>query len=274
MSLWEKTEQLRAMHEPGRPLVLMSAWDAASARLTVRAGAPAVATSCTAAAYAAGFPRADAISRSDALAATRTIARAVDVPVTADVQDGFGDNADEAARTAEGVIEAGSAGLDLHDGAPGRFMLSVEEVQAKIAAVRRVADKAGTPLVVNACTNVFVDEIGPAEIQLEHAIERGRAYLSAGADCVSVPGVTDAATIALLVERIRGPVGVLATPESPVIAHLIRLGVARISFGSATYRAALSASTRIADEVYAMGTLSRLAVECELTDVALERLMR
>ena len=258
MTQREKAERLRELHRPGDPLVLVNAWDAASARLVVRAGARAVATSSAAAAYMLGYPDGQAISREAMLDSVAVVAHAVDVPASADMEAGYGDDADAARATATGVVEAGAVGLNLEDTEAAGGLLPVGRFVQKIEAVRAVAEETGVPLVLNARTDVFIGEIGAPETRLEHAVERGRAYLAAGADCVFVPAVADEETIGELVRGIGGPVSVLATPRTPTLPALARLGVARVSMGSAPYRAALTTLVRIADEAYGMGTFSSL----------------
>jgi 2-methylisocitrate lyase-like PEP mutase family enzyme len=272
MSQRELAEQLRWLHRPGAPLVLVNAWDAASARVIVRAGAPAVATSSAAAAYAAGYPDGQVISLEEMLASVAVVARAVDVPVTADMEAAYGDNPGDAAATARGVIEAGAVGLNVEDTALAGGLLPVEGFVRKIEAIRGAAAQAGVPLVLNARTDVYIGEIGEPGDRLEHAIDRGRAYLEAGADCVFVPAVSDPDTIGALVSGIGGNVSVLATPRTPTVAELARLGVARVSMGSTPYRAALTRAHHLADEAYGMGTFSGLA-DAELSHAEVQSLM-
>src|SRR5262245_28564971 len=136
MTQAEKAEQLLALHQPGNPLVLINAWDAASARVVVQAGAPAVATSSAAAAFALGYQDGQRISRDEMLTAVGTIVRAVDVPVTADMEAGYGDLPEDAAETARGVVLAGAVGLNIEDTTSFGFLLSIDQFVAKIAAVR------------------------------------------------------------------------------------------------------------------------------------------
>lgn len=259
MRQFEKAELLRALHRPGDPLVLVNAWDAASARVIVQAGAPAIATSSAAAAFALGYADGQRISREEMVGAVGVVVRAVDVPVTADMEAGYGDLPADAAMTARGIVEIGAVGLNLEDASGEGRLLPSESFVEKIEAVRGVAEETGVPLVLNARVDVFIEQIGPPETRLEHAVERGRAYREAGADCVFVPVVSDAPTIHALVRGIGGCVSVLATPQIPSVAELARLGVARVSTGSGPYRAALSEAQRIADEAYGAGTFASLS---------------
>jgi len=271
MTQREKAERLLALHEPGYPLLLVNAWDAASARIVVHAGAPAVATSSAAAAFGLGHPDGQRITREEMLGAVEIITRAVDVPVTADMEAGYGDLPEDAAETAHGVVRAGAVGLNMEDTTGLGFLLGIDQAVAKIAAVRAVAHETGVPLVLNARVDTYLSRVGHDDTQLAETIERGRAYREAGADCIFVPGVTDSHLVAAIVEGVEGNVSVLASHQNTV-AELARAGVARISLGSGPYRAALSVALRLADEVYGMGTFATLA-DAVVTHADAQRLM-
>ena len=254
-----KAEALRDLHIPGDPLLLLNAWDAASAVVIARGGARAVATSSAAAANALGYADGQHLTRDQMLGAVAAIAGAVDLPVTADMEAGYGDEPEAAAATARGVVEVGAVGLnmeDLRDG--GDDLLPIDRFSAKIAAVRAVGEETGIPLVLNARTDVFLGEIGDPDSRLDHAVERGNAYLDAGADCIFVPGVIDTAVITAVVQGIHGPISILAVPGSPPLSDLKALGVARISTGSGPYRAALALARRMAQEAYGQGSLEEM----------------
>jgi len=249
-----KAERLRALHVAGEPLVLLNAWDAGSAAVIAKAGAQAIATTSAGAANALGYPDGQLVTRAQMLSMVAPIAAAVDLPVTADMEAGYGDSPDDAAATARGVVEAGAVGLNLEDTAAAGDdpLLPIDAFVAKIAAVRAAADETGVPLVLNARTDVFIGQVGDPATRLDRAVERGRAYLDGGADCIFVPAVADAATIEALVGRI-GPVSILAGPGSPTLAELAVLGVVRVSVGSGAYRAALALARRMAEQAYGEG---------------------
>ena len=254
-----KADRLRDLHVPGDPLLLLNAWDAASAVVIARTGARAIATSSAAAANALGYADGQHLTREQMLGAVAAIASAVDLPVTADMEAGYGDDPEAAAATARGVVAAGAVGLnmeDLRDG--GDELLPIEGFTAKIAAVRAVGEETGIPLVLNARTDAFLGQIGDPATRIERAVERGRAYLEAGADCIFVPGVVDLDVITALVQGIDGPVSVLAVPGSPALSDLKALGVARISTGSGPYRAALALARRMGEEAYREGSLDSM----------------
>jgi 2-methylisocitrate lyase-like PEP mutase family enzyme len=255
-----KAERLRALHVPGEPLLLLNAWDAGSAAVIAKAGAQAIATTSAGAANALGYPDGQLVTLEQMLTMVAPIAAAVDLPVTADMEAGYGDSAEDAAATARGVVEAGAVGLNLEDtpDAGGDPLLPIDGFVAKIAAVRTAGDEAGVPLVLNARTDIFIGQVGDPATRLDRAVERGRAYLDAGADCIFVPAVTDAETIDGLVKGIGGPVSILAGPGSPSLEDLAALGVARVSVGSGAYRAALALARRMAEEAYREGRLDAM----------------
>ena len=256
----QKAEKLRALHRRGHPVVLVNAWDVATARIFEKAGLEAVATTSAGIAFASGYPDRQKISRERMLEAVARICAAVSVPVTADMEAGFGDTPEEIDRAAVGVLEAGAVGLNLEDGT-GRpeapladLALQVEKIRAVVAAGRRH----GVPIVLNARTDVYLSRVGPETGRLAETIRRGRAYRDAGADCVFIPGVTDPAVLGALVKQLACPVNVLAVAGSPSIADLARLGVARVSLGSGPMRAAMTQMQRLAEEVLTQGTYSTL----------------
>jgi 2-methylisocitrate lyase-like PEP mutase family enzyme len=252
-----KAERLRRLHRGPGTLALPNAWDVASARiLETTAACKAIGTSSAGIAAVLGYVDREGISRAEMLDIVGRIARAVTVPVSADVEAGYGATAAEAAETARAVIAAGAVGLNLEDGEPGDPPSLVEPSLhgAKILAVRRAADEAGVPLVVNARTDGYWLGLGQPRSRFEETVERARAYLEAGADCIFVPGVTDRDTIRALARAVPGPLNVLATADAPPISELAELGVARVSVGSGFHRATLRNLQRMAQEYLEDGT--------------------
>lgn len=249
-----RAEALRALHHADRPVVLPNAWDAASARVFEAAGFPAIATTSAGIAYACGFADGERIPRRTMLAAVERIAGAVAVPVTADLEAGYGAGPAAAARTVELLVATGAVGLNLEDarGRSRRALVPSAAQVARVRAAREAADRAGVPVVINARTDVYHFGGAPAE-QLAEAVRRGNAYLEAGADSVFVPFVRDAATIAALVHGIRGPVNILAGPGAPPVAELAALGVRRVTVGSGVMRATLGLARRAAVELRERG---------------------
>ncbi|MCP2325887.1 2-methylisocitrate lyase-like PEP mutase family enzyme [Hamadaea flava] len=183
-------ELFRSLHVPGRPLVLANAWDAASAALVAAAGAPAVATTSAGVAWSLGVPDGDVLAREQAVELIARIVRAVGVPVTADIESGFGATPDEVAETVRAVVAAGAAGINIEDNSHGgpAVLRPVAEQAERLAAVRDAAADSG--LFVNARIDTYLAGAGG----LDETVERAIAYLAAGADGVFVPGVADPAT--------------------------------------------------------------------------------
>ncbi len=258
-ALREKAEKLRALHRAGRPLVLVNTWDAASARIAAKAGSAAIATTSAGIAFASGYPDGEKIPRDRMLEAVARICAAVSLPVTADVEAGYGETPDELRRTANGVLDAGAVGMNLEDGTSRPETLTDLSLQIeKIRAVREAGRGRGVPIVLNARTDVYLDRVGPESGRLAETIRRTEAYRDAGADCIFVPGVTDPATIGELVRRLGCPVNILAVAGSPSIDELAKLGVARVSLGSGPMRAAMTVMQRLAEEALTKGTYSAL----------------
>jgi 2-methylisocitrate lyase-like PEP mutase family enzyme len=246
-----RAEELRRLHNEPAILVLVNVWDAASAR-TVAAvpGCRAIATASWAIAAARGRPDGEAIGREAMLEAVRCVAEAVEQPVTADLEGGYGATPAEVGETVARAVVAGAVGCNLEDGvADGAGLRDATDAAERIAAARAGAEAEGVPVVVNARTDVFLR----GQRDAEAAILRGRAYVQAGADCVFVPGVRDAGTIRALVEGIGAPVSVLAAPGAPSVRELQDLGVARVSFGPGPMGVALAALARSASDLLAGG---------------------
>ncbi|MBZ5622467.1 MAG: isocitrate lyase/phosphoenolpyruvate mutase family protein [Acidobacteriia bacterium] len=243
-----KAARFREMHHGPRILVLPNAWDAASARIFEQAGFQALATTSAGIAASLGYPDGERVGRDEMLAVVRRIVQAVSVPVTADLESGYGASTADVEATARGAIAAGAVGLNLED-ARARILLEMAQAVERIRAVRRVADEAGVPLVINARIDVLLRQAGPPETRVEETIRRANAYRDAGADCLFVPAALDAETIGRLVGAIRGPVNILALPGVPSISELERLGVARVSTGSGPMRATMTLTRRIAEEL-------------------------
>ena len=250
----DKAELLRALHRGPDILVLPNAWDAISARLFESEGFPAVATTSAGMANALGYSDGGAVPPREMIEAVARITRAVKVPVTADIEHAYGATPSAVADVVLRVIAAGAVGINIEDIVPGATQLEDLTLQAdKITTIAKAAQTAGVKVVINARTDVFLRQIGPPEGRLALAIERGKAFLAAGADCVFVPFVKDADTIRALVQGI-GPINILATKGVPAIPELKALGVARVSVGSGPHRATLALIRDIARELKSTGT--------------------
>ncbi|HEV8021611.1 MAG TPA: isocitrate lyase/phosphoenolpyruvate mutase family protein [Candidatus Lustribacter sp.] len=254
MNLSEKAAVLRKLHHQPQPLVFVNAWDGASARIIESLNFPAVATTSAGVAYVAGFPDGQAISRDVMLAHVATIAGAVALPVTADLEGGYGPTVADAVMTVRGAIDAGAVGMNFEDSTSADApLLTVAAQCARIAAMRSAANERGVPFVINARTDVYRIRASEEE-QFAETIARAKAYLEAGADCIFVPFIAEESLIGRLAAAIPGPMNVLAGATTPDVATLTRLGVRRISLGSAPAAHVLAEFRRAALEVRDEGT--------------------
>jgi len=248
----QKAALLKALHHGPRILVLANAWDVISARIVEEIGFPAVATTSAGIAASLGYPDGQRVSREEMLEVVADIGRAVQVPVTADMEAGYGTTAAEVAETAQALIAAGAVGLNLEDmaGDDENSQVPLQLQIEKILAVREAAKAAGVGLVINARTDIYLMPIGPAETRFERTVERLRAYAKAGADCVFAPAVKDSLTIGKLAKAVEAPLNILLMPGVPNLNELERLGVARASIGSGLMRAALGTTRNIAKALW------------------------
>lgn len=256
----KKAEQLKKLHHGPNILVMANAWDVISARMVEDLGFPAVATTSSGVAAALGYPDGQRIPRSEMLDMVGRIARALNVPVTADLEAGYGETLAELAEIARAAVDAGAVGLNLEDvtGDDESSQVEMKLQVEKIGVMRETSGSAGVPLVINARTDVYLMPIGPAETRFERTVERLRAYAAAGAGCVFAPGVRDRETIGKLVKAIDAPLNILLQPGGAPLAELQKLGVARASIGSGTARVALGAAKRMCQGLLAHEDHSKL----------------
>ena len=230
------------------------AWDALSAIMFEHLGFQAVQGSSAAIAATMGYGDGEVISHQETVNATRDIAAAVSVPVNADGEAGYG-GPDETSATVRAFVEAGAAGMNLEDSVPSgptaaaRGLASTPDQLEKIAAVVEAKRAMGSEFFLNARVDAFAIMRDDPRAALDEAIKRGNAYAAAGADCIFYLGVSDRDTIDTLVKEVAAPVSIFAVADTPFVAELQELGVARVSYGSAFQRAALAALKRFAEGI-------------------------
>jgi 2-methylisocitrate lyase-like PEP mutase family enzyme len=257
-----KGTHFRQLHQGPQVLMLPNAWDVGSALMLQHEGFPALATTSAGIAYAQGVPDHECLSRAQMLDAVARIAARVTVPVTADLETGYGQRPEDVADTIRQAIAAGVVGGNLEDRHPHEAgaLLDLHLACERIHAARQAADASGIPFVVNARTDPFLCRLpSMPHTPLDEAIRRGNAYRAAGADCIFVPGVADAATIGRLTEAIAAPLNVLGgfagTAALPV-SDLCRLGVRRVTLGGSLALAVFALIRRVAQEIHHEGTFS------------------
>ena len=247
----QKAEQFRKLHYGPRLLFLPNAWDVISARILEECGHPAIATSSAAVAFSLGYPDGQRISRDEMLEVAGRIARTVEIPVTADLEAGYGTTAKDMVETVKAAIAAGVVGMNLED-VTGDDESSFVDLSLQVEKIRAICDTTksmGVPFVLNARTDIYLMPIGPEATRFERTVERLRAYRDAGASCLFAPCLYDRETIAKLVKAVAAPVNILANPACPPIAELERIGVARVSAGSGIMRATLGLVRRIGKDL-------------------------
>jgi 2-methylisocitrate lyase-like PEP mutase family enzyme len=253
-----KAELFRAMHSGPHLLLLPNAWDAISARIIVDAGFRAIATTSGGVAWTLGYQDGEAAPWDEIVAATARIVRAVVVPVTADIESGYGDTPAAVGRSIGDIITAGVVGVNLEDGLrPGNFMAgtppirSIDDAAARIRAAREAARAAGVPIVINARTDLYIKNIGDEASRFDETVVRGRAYLAAGADCFYPIALRDPETIGRLVKALAAPVNIMVRDGLPSVPELEALGVARASTATALPLLAMGVVRQVAEQLHA-----------------------
>jgi 2-methylisocitrate lyase-like PEP mutase family enzyme len=249
-----KAEAFRALHR-GPPLLLMAnAWDAVSARIFEMEGFAAVATTSGGVSWALGYADGEAAPWDEVVGQTARIARAVAVPVTADIEAGFGATPEAVGRSIGDIIGAGVVGVNLEDGMAGPTPIrSTEDAVARIRAAREAARTAGVPIVINARTDLYLKQIGDEASRFDQAVARGKAYRAAGADCFYPITLRDPATIGRLAKALQAPININVRAGYPSIAELEALGVARVTTATQITLMALASTRQVARDIKATG---------------------
>ena len=257
--------RFRDLHR--RPtLLLPNVWDVVSAKIYEQEGFAAVGTTSAGIAATLGFPDGQRMSVRDTAEVVKRIVRWVSVPVSADIEAGYSSSSEGVAEAVRCILEAGAVGINLEDSRsgrgvdPGAGLIEPELQVERIQAVREMSEAVGTPLFINARTDVFLVSAFLPSGQLSEAIRRGNLYLDAGADCVFVPDLGDlsASGISTLVEELNGPLNIIAGKNTPTVQELEEVGVARLSFGPRPMRAALSFLMTMAREWRSEGTFREM----------------
>jgi 2-methylisocitrate lyase-like PEP mutase family enzyme len=256
-----KAETFRRLHHAPPLLLLPNAWDGVSARIVEAAGLKAIATTSGGVAWSLGYRDGEAAPWQEIVAATARIVRAVDLPVTADIEAGYATTSDALMRHVGDIIAAGAVGINLEDGMPedGMRVRPTAGAVERIAAAREAARQAGVPLVINARTDLYLRNEGEAEARFAETVERCKAYLAAGADCVYPIGLADPKAIGALVAAVSGPVNVMGRQGMPDVAALEKLGVARVSTATSLTLAAMGLTRRLVEGLRDTGSFDGFA---------------
>ena len=263
--------RFQQLHTADAIFLMPNAWDAGSALMLASLGFPAIATTSAGVAFSLGFPDQEAaVSRETMLERVGSIAGATQLPVSADLQSGYGATPEDVGSTMASAIQAGVVGANVedHSGNPSKPLFSLEDAVLRIRAARRTADASGVPFVLTARTDAYLAHVSePFAV----AVERCNAYREAGADCLFVPGASDPKTIAALVRQIDGPVTVvMGLTGSPLtVSQLGSLGVRRVTIGGSLARATFGLIRHAAAEMAGVGTFSYAAQQ--IPDAELNR---
>ncbi|WP_175906756.1 MULTISPECIES: isocitrate lyase/PEP mutase family protein [Burkholderia] len=240
----EKAAYFRSLHRAGQPLALFNVWDAGSARTVADAGGVALATGSWSVAAANGFVDGEQMPKALVMEVLARIAQATDLPVTVDLESGYGERLEDVADTIARSIEAGAIGCNLEDSFPATGELrTVDAAAARLAAARQAADRAEIGYFINARTDVFFKAAADThdERLLDDVLTRAHAYAEAGADGLFVPGLQSPALIRALTAASPLPVNIMRVAQTPTLAELASYGVSRISHGPYPYLQAMKA---------------------------------
>lgn len=254
----EKADVLLSLHRNGNLLVLPNVWNPIGARILEKKGFPAVATASAAISASLGYQDGEKIKRSTAIDLIGRIARSVDVPVTADIETGYGESLSELEVTAQQVVESGAVGVNIEDGLEwGGGLRTIEDQCRRISAFRKSADRCGLRLVINARTDSFVSSsFTNKEEAMEEAVKRAKAFSEAGADCFYPIGPGDEATVRILRDRIQSPINILVSPTAAPLSMMREIGVNRVSFGPYVFRSCTRKFAEIIDVLQTTGDCS------------------
>ena len=260
----EKAEMFLKFHQDKEILVLLNSWDTGSSKLIEACGYKAIATTSMGIAASLGYPDCQIIQLSEMIEAIKRIVNEVQVPVTVDIEAGYGNNLNEITDSVKKIIETGVAGINIEDSIELNPVL-IDEIEfcERISAIRALSDSLGFHLVINARTDSFYTSSGSPQEKLSESIKRGNKYREAGADCIFVQPVWEKEMISTLVKEINAPINILSNPTigtgiTPSISELQDLGVARVSLGSSLMKATLSLIKKVADELSKKGTYNIL----------------
>ena len=234
--LKKRAETLLALHQPGNPVVLPTVWDAWSAKLAVDAGFAALTIGSHPMADSVGKEDGEVMTFDDVLTRVAQITGAVDVPISVDIESGYGESP---GRIINGLLEAGAVGLNIEDTVhqEGKRLRSSSEHAELVGALRKAADDAGVHVVLNARTDLFLRGDGDESDRVDRAIARLNEAAAAGADSLYPVGRHEPETMRRLTSELPLPVNAIALPDQDDPASFAQLGVGRISFGPFLQRA-------------------------------------
>jgi 2-methylisocitrate lyase-like PEP mutase family enzyme len=260
----EKADMFLKFHQDKEILVLLNSWDIGSSKLVEACGFKAIATTSMGIAASLGYPDCEVIQLSEMIQVIKGIINAVKVPVTVDIEAGYGNNLSEIVESVKKIIATGIVGINIEDSIDlNPVLIDQMEFCERISAIRSLSDSLGFHLVINARTDSFYTSLASPKEKLFESIKRGNKYREAGADCIFVQPVWEKETISTLVREINAPINILSNPANaagipPSVHELQDLGVARLSLGSSLMKATLALIKKVSDELSQKGTYNKL----------------
>lgn len=243
------------LHSQSSTFVLPNAWDASSARIFQKSGFKAIGTTSAGMAISLGYSDGENLPFEKLIEALKTIVNSVDVPVSADIESGYGTSIEEVVENVRQIILTGVVGINLEDGTgnPEDPIFDVSFQAEKITAIKKLSRSLHMPLFINARTDLYWLNIGDSVHRLQSAINRAKAYQNAGADCIFIPGVKNIDTIEKLRQEISCPINMLAGSDTPSLNRLSEIGIERVSSGSAPFRATITLLRKISEDIINLG---------------------
>lgn len=254
-------KQFQKLHHNKKMFILPNAWDVGSAVIYEKYNFQAVGTTSAGFSYSLGYSDGEKIDFQHIVKVVQQITERIDIPVSVDIELGYADTIDGIVENVTKIIEAGAVGINIEDGypKPTPYIEELELQTKKIQAISKLKDKLGIPFVINARTCVYFIKAGKEEERLSIAIERGNAYHKSGADCIFIPGAIKECDIEKLIENIDAPINIIATSVTNNLENLERLGVRRLSLGSAPVRAAYSNLIETVKQIQDENKISKIA---------------
>ncbi|MEM7179787.1 MAG: isocitrate lyase/phosphoenolpyruvate mutase family protein [Spirochaetota bacterium] len=252
-------QQFQQLHHGNQMLILPNVWDVGSAKIFEKASFKAIATTSAGISYSLGYPDGEQLTVKELEVLIKKITEKTNIPLSVDIEKGYGDTAEVVRENVRKIIEAGAVGINIEDGnnTPHPYLDDLSLMEGKIKALSQLKDEIGIPFVINARSDVFWLQIGDSQDRLQSAIQRANVFIKAGADCIFLPGALTKEEVSYLVEAINCPLNIIANPVFNTLQELEEIGVSRLSIGSGAIRSVLEHTTRIAEELknYSLDTM-------------------
>jgi len=258
----QRANRFRELHQ-GKPLVLVNAWDAGSAKLLEACGMPAIATTSAATAWSLGYADGERLPVDELINACQRICRVVSVPVSVDIERGYGQTPADVAANVRALLDIGVVGINIEDGIDSSTgkMHDASILAERIAAIRASADDRGLPLFINARTDTYFIAAPDPVARYEDTVRRARIYVDAGSDGIFVPGLADIGEIASLARAVGRPLNIYAYSGVPPVSALANANVRRVSLGCGPLQASFALTRRIAAEALEQGAYAAMTAD-------------